>query len=236
MLDLGNRIKSGKRTDDADDLFAGEGQEDFDNDAAVDDEEEFEEAPAAHGRRAPSRKRSRRFQDDAELDKLESARMLEEARCRMGMTPADIEEITKIRAMYIHALEAGRFEELPQTVYTLAYLRRLCELYNISKEDEEQIVAPWNDIQCERPESYTGTCFADESGENRRIIRRFEIAIFSIIAIVVIALVVFGAILLVSYLRGNEGRDQVSFDENVIVKLQPEVKLQVGNPLPGNRR
>ena len=162
--------------------------------------------------------------------------MLEEARCRMGMTPADIEEITKIRAMYIHALEAGRFEELPQTVYTLAYLRRLCELYNISKEDEEQIVAPWSDIQCERPESYTGTCFADESGENRRIIRRFEIAIFSIIAIVVIALVVFGAILLVSYLRGNEGRDQVSFDENVIVKLQPEVKLQVGNPLPGNRR
>ncbi|MBR7108187.1 MAG: helix-turn-helix domain-containing protein [Lentisphaeria bacterium] len=235
MLDLGNRIKSGKRTDDADDLFAGEAQEDFDNDSAS-GEEDFEEVPVTTLRRAPSRKRSRRAADDEELDKLESARMLEEARCRMGMTPADVEEITKIRAMYIQSLEAGRFEELPQAVYTLAYLRRLCELYNLSKEDEEQIVAPWSDIQCERPESYTGTCFADESGENRRIIRRFEIAIFSIIAIVVIALGVFGAILLVSYLRGNDGRDQVSFDENVIVELQPEAKLQLDNPLPGGRR
>ena len=232
MLDLGNRIKSGKRIDDTDDLFVSREQEDVGTDDIPEDEED---APVVETRPANGKRRSRRALDDAELDKLESARILEEARSRMGLTPADVEEITKIRAIYIHALEGGKFEELPQSVYTLAYLRRLSELYNLSEDEEEQVVAPWSDIQCEKPESYTGTCFADESGENSRIIRKFEIAIFSVIAIVVIALVVFGVILLVSYLKGNGSRDQVPFDENEIVKLQPKVELQVNEPLPGTR-
>ena len=143
--------------------------------------------------------------------------------------------LDSLQSDYGVVVEGGKFEELPQSVYTLAYLRRLSELYNLSEDEEEQVVAPWSDIQCEKPESYTGTCFADESGENSRIIRKFEIAIFSVIAIVVIALVVFGVILLVSYLKGNGSRDQVPFDENEIVKLQPKVELQVNEPLPGTR-
>lgn len=244
MLDFGNRIKSGKRNNDndSDDLFSSGSEEENEDvfeetsDAADDEPENDDEEAVEHLRRASARKkRSRRDMDDDELDKLEAANILTEARKRMGISPADVEEITKIRAVYINALESGRFDELPQAVYTLAYLRRLCELYALSAEEEEQITAPWSDIQCETPERYSGPVFADETGENSRIIRRLEVAIFSVIAIAVIALVVFGVILLVSFLRGS-GSSRTAFDENNIVKLQPQVKLQVNEPLPSGRR
>ena len=184
----------------------------------------------------PGKRRKRHNAADAELDKLDAARILEEARCRMGVTPADVEEITKIRAIYITALENGDFDELPQPVYTLAYLRRLCELYGLSKEEEEQIILPWSELQFETPDNYSTTVYSDESGDNRKVIRKLEIAIFSIVALAVIALVVFGGILLVSFVRNNVGGSDVSFDEAEIVKLQPEQKLKVTEPMPQPRR
>ena len=154
----------------------------------------------------------------------------------MGLTPADVEEITKIRAGYISALEQGSFEELPQPVYVLAYLRRLSELYGLSKDDEEMIVTPWCELQFETPDNYSTTVYSDESGDNRKVIRKLEIAIFSVIALAVIALVVFGIILLVSFVRNNVGSGNVSFDEADIVKLQPVQKLKVSEPMPQLRQ
>ena len=243
MLDVNKRLKDENASAESDDLFGSaeeftEAEEPETLDAQIDEElpgreEDVSASPVAV---LPAKRKKRRNTDDAEPDKLEAARILEEARCRMGLTPADVEEITKIRAMYINALEQGNFSELPQPVYTLAYLRRLCELYGLSKDDEEQITAPWSELQFETPDNYSTTVYSDESGDNRNVIRKLEIVIFSIIALAVIALVVSGVILLVSFVRNNVGNSKVSFDEAEIVKSQPLQKLKVSEPMPQMRR
>ena len=244
MLDVNKQLKNGKLSEEAEDLFGS--TEEFPEAEETETAEsgtveEFSENTGVEEYSGPvsvlpGKRRKRRNAEDAELDKLEVSRILEEARCRMGLTPADVEEITKIRAGYISALEQGSFEELPQPVYVLAYLRRLSELYGLSKDDEEMIVTPWCELQFETPDNYSTTVYSDESGDNRKVIRKLEIAIFSVIALAVIALVVFGIILLVSFVRNNVGSGNVSFDEADIVKLQPVQKLKVSEPMPQLRQ
>ena len=236
MLDFGNRIKSGKHTAESDDLFDNPENVEENSSVPSDEPVDTEAAEDNSVSKTLSSRRNRRKQDDIELDKLESARILEEARSRMGISPEAVEEITKIRAIYITALEQGNFEELPQAVYTLAYLRRLCELYGLSEAEEELVTAPWSDIQCESPDSYSGTVYSDETGENRRIIRRLEVMIFSVIAILVLGLIVFGVILLVSLFRGNGGDANSAFNEAEIVQLQGRETLKVKESLPQIRR
>ena len=239
MLDFGNRMQSGAKAENNGELFPAEeletasavSEEKEESGSAVTETVKDEVAPE-NSRPA---KRKRRNADDSMLDKLEASRILEEGRCRLGITPAEVEEITKIRAIYITALEQGNYEELPQAVYTLAYLRRLCELYGFTGEEEQQVTAPWSDIQCEVPESYPGTLYSDEAGENGRIIRKLELVIFSIIACAVIGLIVFGVVLLVSLAKGSGAADSVHFDEASIVKLQPSPVLNVKEELPQNR-
>ena len=182
-----------------------------------------------------TQRKKRRNADDAAIDKLEASRILEEARCRMSLSPADVEMMTKIRAGYVCALEQGNFEELPQAVFVLAYLRRLSELYGLSKDDEEMIVAPWRELQFESPDNYPAAVYSDESGDNRKVIRKLEIAIFSLIALAIIGLVVFGVIMLVSFVR-NVGTGSVAFDEAEIVKVQPVQTLKISEPLPQVRQ
>ena len=243
MLDMNKQLKEENNSAESDDLFGSAEEfaenrehEIFESRTMGDERENDEEAPASPVSVLPGKRKKHRNHGDGEADKLEAARILEEARCRMGLTPADVEEITKIRAMYVNALEQGNFEELPQPVYTLAYLRRLCELYGLSKEDENLITAPWSELQFETPDNYSTTVYSDESGDNRNVIRKLEIAIFSIIALAVVSLVIFGVIMLVSFVRNNVTGSKVSFDEAEIVKIQPEQKLRVSEPMPQIRR
>ena len=243
-------LKFGKRSDDTEDLFASD--DDFASTAPetdaeagksevvsstpektpVDDTESRETGVSVH---SGSRKKLSRIQD-GDTDKMEASRILEECRCRMGLSPAEVEEITKIRAVYINALEQGNFDELPQAVYTLAYIRRLCELYDMTPQEIEQVVTPWNELQFESPENYPAAVYSDESGDNRTVIRRLEAVIFSIIALAVVALIIFGVVLLISLLRGNADSDGVVFDEAGIVQLQESPQLKVSEPLPLSRR
>ena len=242
MLDFGKRSRSGNNGGDSDDLFASDssfGAAEVEKSgvsaiAAIDGNEsavEKADLPVS----SPTKKKRRRI-DDGESSKLESVRLLEEARCRMGLSAADVEEITKIRSVYINALERGNFDELPQPVYILAYIRRLCELYGMSADEQAQVVEPWCEISFESPDNYSTTVYSDESGDNRKVIRKLEAVIFSVVALAVVALAVFGIILLVSFVRGNSGKDEVAFDEAGIVNLQTAPELKVVEPMPQLRR
>ena len=59
--------------------------------------------------------------------------------------------------------------------------------------------------------------------------------IFSLIALAIIGLVVFGVIMLVSFVR-NVGTGSVAFDEAEIVKVQPVQTLKISEPLPQVRQ
>ena len=243
MLDFGKRNRSGRNGDDSDDLFAADRS--FDSGAAV--EAKVEDIPVDDEPKSPAAsevekafgspaKKKRARAAKGEADKMESARLLEEARCRMGISAADVEEITKIRSVYINALEQGNFSELPQPVYTLAYIRRLCELYALSAEEQARIIEPWSELSFETPDNYSTTVYSDESGDNRKVIRKLEAVIFSVIVLAVLSLVVFGIILLISFIRGNTRNDGVTFDEAEIVKVQPVPQLKVTEPVPQTRR
>ena len=239
-------LKFGKRNDDTEDLFASD--ENFSSSAAASPQSDIEpekvvrETPAASAEEFADdmnetpviRKKNRRI-TESEQDKMESARILEECRCRMGLSAAEVEEITKIRAVYVNALEQGNFEELPQAVYTLAYIRRLCELYDMTEQEKDQVITPWCELQYESPENYPAAVYSDESGDNRTVIRRLEAVIFSVIALAVAALVIFGIVLLISLLRGNPDNDGVAFDEAEIVKLQETPVLKASEPAPSIR-
>lgn len=242
MLDFGKRTRSGNNGGDSDDLFASDSsfgavEVEKSGEAAVAASEEKEDAVEKNDLPvSSSMKKKRRRIADAESGKLESVRLLEEARCRMGLSAADVEEITKIRSVYINALERGNFDELPQPVYILAYIRRLCELYGMSAEEQKQVVEPWCEISFESPDNYSTTVYSDESGDNRKVIRKLEAVIFSVVALAVVALAVFGIILLVSFVRGNSGNDDAAFDEAGIVNLQTARDLKVVEPMPQLRR
>ena len=248
MLDFNKRNRSARQINDSEDLFAADDNFEEENmpetesvkqdvsgaAAAVPENNGYDSASldkdAAENISIP-RKRRRRT-DDIDLDKAESSRLLEEGRCRMGLSAAEVEEMTKIRALYVQALEQGDYKELPQPVYTLAYIRRLCELYDIGPQETEKIIEPWREVSFEAPDNYPMVVYSDESGDNRKVIRRLEAVIFSVIALLVIALAVFGIVLLVSLLRGGNRSGGVAFDEAEIVKLQEAPKLKITEPLP----
>jgi Helix-turn-helix domain len=57
-----------------------------------------------------------------------------EARERRGLTIADAEAETRIRAKYLRALEAERFDQLPARAYTRAFLREYTEFLGLDSD------------------------------------------------------------------------------------------------------
>ncbi len=66
-------------------------------------------------------------------------RLLHEARVNCDLSVAEVEAETRIKSSYIEALEHDDFKELPPAVYVKAYIRSLCELYDLSSDIREDI-------------------------------------------------------------------------------------------------
>lgn len=66
---------------------------------------------------------------------------LAELRQRHNYTIRQLAEETKIREIYLEALEAEDYRNLPQLVYVMGYIRKLCALYGVGKEDADALTA-----------------------------------------------------------------------------------------------
>ncbi len=181
-------------------------------------------------RSAPFFRGKRKADSEAEREKLETSAVLKSARLRAGLTPEDVERETLIRPRFLLALEDGYFGELPQQVYVLAYLRKLCNLYHISKEDEEELVRPWRQIPREVPENLPATVIPDENSENRKILHRVEIFLLAIMATIVIGVLAFLVILAVSFF--NRDRVDDHFDISSLLELQEKPQLTAPGVAP----
>lgn len=168
------------------------------------------------------RRKAEEFSDD---DKMETSRILREARSAAGLSLTDVEHATQIRSHYVEALENADYDSLPQPVYVLAYLRKLCQLYSIPEEDENTLVKPWRNIHRELPENLSPSLRQD-SGENpnQRIVRNVEIAIFAGGGIIAIGVVVLVVVLIVSYISGR-GTVGPAFDNSELLELQDKPAL-----------
>lgn len=86
---------------------------------------------------------TRRKKKTSPLPTVESAsigKILQDARIAGGLTVKDVEAETRIRGSYIEALERDDFGELPPPVYVRAYLRSLCNLYNLDRGALDEIL------------------------------------------------------------------------------------------------
>ena len=73
---------------------------------------------------------------------------LREARERRGLTLADAEQVTRIRARYLAALEDERFGDLPGEAYARSFLREYGEFLGL---EGEQLAAEY-DLRFAKPE------------------------------------------------------------------------------------
>ena len=155
---------------------------------------------------------------------------LAELRKRHNYTIRQLAEETRIRELYLNALEAEDYKNLPQLVYVLGYIRKLCTLYGVSREDADALTAGLRErLQYELPEDLEKhTADRERSEEDERRQRQLLFLISGGAALILLALVA-GAVLLVLALRshGPASAPGDPFNEKLLVDLQPKPVLQV---------
>lgn len=83
---------------------------------------------------------------------MEFGRKLKDARIRLGLSLAEIEEETKIRKYYLEALEAENFAVLPPPVYASGFVKRYASILGL---DEQEVVAEFRELAYGKaPESH----------------------------------------------------------------------------------
>ena len=168
--------------------------------------------------------RRRKAEDFSTEDKMEVSRILKAARTAAGLSPEDVEKSTQIRAHYLIALEEADYDKLPQPVYVLAYLRKLCELYDIPEEEENQLVRPWRNIPCELPENLPASVQQDGENANRKVLYRLEIILLAAGALIVGGIIVLIVVLVVSHFSGKH-LPAPEFDNEKLLEIQETPRL-----------
>ncbi len=179
--------------------------------------------------------RKRKAEDFSESDKLEVSQILKNARTAAGYTTEDVEKLTQIREMYLIALEEADYDQLPQQVYVLAYLRKLCDLYDIKGDEEARLVGPWRNVQYELPENLPASVQQDDEVENNKFLHWLEIGILAGGAMIVIGIITFIVIFCVSFF-GDKKALKVHFDDNVLLELQEKPQLIIPPQAPVTRK
>ena len=173
--------------------------------------------------------RKRKAEEFSDEDKQEVSRILKASRNNANLTLEDVENATLIRHHYLVALEEADYNALPSPVFVLAYLRKLCRLYDLSPQEEEQLVRPWRNIPCELPENLPAAVQMDPEKPNQKVLHQLEIALLSFGALLISAIVVLLVVWAVSFFSGKDV-PELSFDNTRLLELQEKPALQI----PGN--
>jgi len=218
MEDLKNGLLPGRKKEEEPELFAGEAEDEPVGpvDSAILDE------PAPSTRK---KKTDCRVPGDGSFGSC-----IADLRIRHNYTIQQLAEETRIRETYLEALEAEDYKTLPQLVYVLGYIRKLCTLYGVSREDSDALTAGLLErLQYELPEDldkHTADRERSEEDEHRQ--RQLLFLISGAVALVLLALIA-GGVLITLALRSH-GSPSVSgdpFNEKLLVDLQPKPELQV---------
>ncbi|MBQ6353105.1 MAG: helix-turn-helix domain-containing protein, partial [Lentisphaeria bacterium] len=90
-----------------------------------------------------------------------------------------VAEATWIKTAYLEALENDAFSELPQMVYVLAYVKKLCEFYGVSAADTESLLTDLREqLSYEIPDDIDKSVVCREQDEEtRRKLRQITIGL-----------------------------------------------------------
>ena len=159
----------------------------------------------------------------------EVLRRLRESR---GKSIEELAAETCIKSDALQALENEDTAALPPPFYIAAYIKKLCALYGVSDELTEELSADVKStLERTVPEDLSRVVRGHGvSEENEKRIRRLAIILVAL-AVAAAVLIISGGALLVSHLisTGN-GKDRVinvTYDEDVLLKLQGKPKLDI---------
>ncbi len=156
--------------------------------------------------------------------------MLSAIRNARGMSVEEVAAHTRIRLEYIIELESGVLLEKLPPVYVSAYVRKLIEVYDLSKADSDILLDKLREETPQDPEELSDKLLESvnegalvNEDENKRI-RNITVVIFAVIGIVAIALVWLVVLVVVKYVRTSEpvpGRDPAAVTSPVQPAEEP---------------
>ena len=149
---------------------------------------------------------------------------------KLSLTYTDVFEATRIKEDILQALEEEDFSKLPQPVYVIAYVKRLCHFYNINNVLAREFLDRLRtEISFDVPDDFSKSVKgSDESEENMRRIRNLALAAVLVIFLFLV-LVIAGVTMVIVNLRqsGHQLEEKTPFSENTLVELQPKPKLRI---------
>ena len=162
--------------------------------------------------------------------------MLTAIRNACGMTEEEVAAFTRIRTEYIAELESGELLEKLPSVYVSAYVRKLIEVYDLSKEDSnvlleklhEETPQEFEELPDKLLESVNEGALVNE-GENKRI-RNITIIVFVVIGLVAAALIWLIVLVIAKYIRTSEpvpGRDPAAVVSGAVQPAEEPVSRTI---------
>ena len=159
---------------------------------------------------------------------------LAELRRRCGMSIAQVARESKIKDHYIEALEADKLSALPQIVFVIAFVKRLCIIYGVSAEDAETLVSGLHDhLAYEIPEDINKSVICREQDEaNHRRLRNLTIALAAGAVVIAALLILGGAVLVLKLRNGGTAEPELAappptVDESMLMSYFERPKLKV---------
>lgn len=155
--------------------------------------------------------------------------ILHQMRLQSGKSLEEIANETRIQLSFLQALEEEDCQKLPQPVYVLGFIRKLCDIYGVPREKADELTADLREkLEYELPADINKSVVdRDYSEENDRKLRQLAI-ILVIIVLLILSSLTAGTIWLVNTLRGHTQPVQgPSFNQETLLELQPKPKLQV---------
>lgn len=136
---------------------------------------------------------------------------LAELRRRHQLDIDAVAEATWIKTGYLEALENDAFSELPQMVYVLAYVKKLCEFYGVSAADTESLLTELREhLSYEIPEDIDKSVVCREQDEDtRRKLRQITIGITAAAVLLAMLLILGGIVLALRLRRPAVPRDEI---------------------------
>ncbi len=147
---------------------------------------------------------------------------------------------TKIKAVYLEALENEDLDRLPQLVYVIGYIRKLCVLYKVSTLEADELTKVLREqLECELPEDINKSIVDRESSEeNEKKIKQLMLIIVGSILLIV-GVLIFGGLMIFSGCKHRAEAttvqttmpampqgDKAGFSDALLIDLQGPVKLE----------
>ena len=149
---------------------------------------------------------------------------------KLNLTLQDVYEKIRLKPEVVQALEEEDLDRLPSPVYVVAYVKRLCQLYNVNNslarefsENLQKKIAFEVPDDVQKAFKVTGG-----SRENIRRIHNMAVVVLLVFSLLLILTVTGITLVIVNLSRADHRLDKKTpFSEKTLIELQTKPKLQM---------